>query len=202
MKSYPSIQAGYKTELDDVYVFEKLDGSNFRAEWNKHGWYKFGTRTQLLSPTDPTFGPAIPLFHEKLSEPLTKIAKDSKWESVVVFGEYFGPSSFAGQHIIGESMDIKIFDISPYKQGMLTPQQFIECTKNIEDLCAGFIGIRNWDKNLIEQVKNGSIGVFEGVVGKKLVKREVLMLKAKSNAWIEKVKSLYSPIDAERIISS
>ena len=46
MKQYPSIP-GLK-ELEKlkgrkIYVFDKIDGSNIRAEWNpKKGFYKFG----------------------------------------------------------------------------------------------------------------------------------------------------------------
>jgi len=45
MKSYPSIP-GKHTNGIPLTVFDKLDGSNIRAEWSKkRGFYKFGTRT-------------------------------------------------------------------------------------------------------------------------------------------------------------
>ena len=52
MKSYRSIPFANKIpENETFYVFDKLDGSNIRAEWNpKKGFYKFGSRSQLLTP--------------------------------------------------------------------------------------------------------------------------------------------------------
>lgn len=48
MKSYPSIS---KNPLlnKEVYLFDKLDGSNIRAEWgSKQGFHKFGSLTKLI----------------------------------------------------------------------------------------------------------------------------------------------------------
>ena len=54
MKSYPTIPRQNR-RLNYAYVFDKLDGSNIRAEWNpKKGFYKFGSRTRLLG-TDQEF---------------------------------------------------------------------------------------------------------------------------------------------------
>lgn len=52
MKQYPSINGQISYEFP-VYVWDKLDGSNIRAEWSKkNGFYKFGTRERLLDSTD------------------------------------------------------------------------------------------------------------------------------------------------------
>ena len=102
MKSYPKIEYYNKGYFGDtVWVFDKLDGSNIRAEWNrKRGWYKFGTRNQMIDERDPNFGDAIPIFLDKYGDDLQKVFRKSysNIESVVVFGEYLGENSFAGQH--------------------------------------------------------------------------------------------------------
>lgn len=45
MKQYPTINYWNKGYFgESCYAFEKLDGSNIRAEWSKkQGWHKFGT---------------------------------------------------------------------------------------------------------------------------------------------------------------
>ena len=88
MKSYPSIT----TKIDfskEYYLFDKLDGSNIRAEWSKkQGFYKFGSRTQLLTPDQVNLYPAIEYiknmktyFSELLSDKLAKY----NYESAVCF---------------------------------------------------------------------------------------------------------------------
>lgn len=58
MKTYPSISTQVDFSLS-YCVFDKLDGSNLRAEWSpKRGFYKFGSRTQLLTPDQATLWPA------------------------------------------------------------------------------------------------------------------------------------------------
>jgi hypothetical protein len=205
MKSYPSIfRASRKIWIPQAYIFDKLDGSNLRFEWNKkRGWYKFGTRTQLLNPEDPTFGPAIPLFLETLSEPLEKLAIDSKWESVVVFGEFYGTKSFAGMHTIGDDFTIKVFDIAPFKRGLLDPEEFLKVTENIPR--AEFLGIRNFGPDLVDEVLNNNFpGVtYEGIVAKRQMNtHELLMGKAKTQLWIDAVKAKFGPEKSKTIIES
>jgi hypothetical protein len=58
------------------YVFDKLDGSNIRSEWNrKRGFDKYGTRARLLGVDDEIFGEAIPLINSKFVEPLHEVFK-------------------------------------------------------------------------------------------------------------------------------
>jgi hypothetical protein len=43
MKTYPSISRDIVGQ--PIYAFDKLDGSNIRAEWSKkNGFHKFGSR--------------------------------------------------------------------------------------------------------------------------------------------------------------
>ena len=63
MKEYPSIpnSNGQSFEnLGSVHLFDKLDGSNLRMEGTKkRGWFKFGSRTQMIDETSEQFGAAI-----------------------------------------------------------------------------------------------------------------------------------------------
>jgi hypothetical protein len=211
MKSYPSLLPCTGTdfrEMHDAYIFDKLDGSNIRFEWSKKsGWYKFGTRQRLFDQSDKQFGPAIPLFERTLADKLSEIARAQKWERVIVFAEYHGPHSFAGQHLEDDDriMRLELFDVAPYKQGLLGPAEYLKLFGDKVPM-AKFLGRHNWTRGFVEKVWNQELeGVtFEGVVGKTGNGRNhnLVMAKAKTKSWIEKVRALYSRDEAEKIIRS
>ena len=66
MKTYPTIRYFESNDLGKkIIAFNKLDGSNIRAEWNKkRGLYKFGSRTRLISESD-SLGEAISLIKKQ-----------------------------------------------------------------------------------------------------------------------------------------
>ena len=109
-----------KSAVNNItYAFDKLDGSNIRAEWNpKRGWYKFGTRNTMIDERDLQFGEAITLFKNKYGDSLPKVFRDNKSykriESFVVFAEYVGENSFAGRHLDEDKKDIILFDVIKY----------------------------------------------------------------------------------------
>lgn len=70
MKEYLSIPREIRFGIP-AYVFDKLDGSNIRAEWNKKkGFHKFGSKNRLIG-TDQLFLPeAIPIIKSKYIFPI------------------------------------------------------------------------------------------------------------------------------------
>lgn len=202
MKEYPSIQTGCVRRFR-AHIFDKIDGSNLRFEWTKkRGWFKRGTRTRLFDETDPVFGCAIALFENGLAGPIADVAKAQRWEKVVVFAEFHGPSSFAGIHLPDDPKSLALFDVSPLRKGILPPAEFLKLFGHLE--ITRFLGIENWNREYADRVRNGEVeGVtFEGVVAKGMVDRELVMEKAKTRAWIEKVKALRSPEEAKQILES
>ena len=204
MKTYPSIPKALKNlEQGQMWIFDKPDGSNLRFEWSKgQGWYKFGSRTRLFDETDTILGPAKPLFMETLSEPLTKIATDNKWQNIVVFGEFWGPGSFAGQHVAGDAYTISLFDAAPYKKGILGPEEFLKIFGHLN--IATYLGKHVWDAAFVERVRTGDLPdiTFEGVIGKRGEGHKLEMVKAKTQVWMDKVRALYAPVDAEKLLAS
>lgn len=196
MKQYPEIPVatGQRFREFDAYVFDKLDGSNIRAEWTrKRGWDKFGTRTRLVDASDEVFGPAIPLFMATLAEPLERIARKERWQHLVVFTEFFGPSSFAGLHAAAEPKRLVVFDAAADRRGLLGPRDFLDAFTDRVPTPA-FLGRLRWTRGFVERVRRGEVeGVtFEGVVGKGgTYPHQVIMAKAKTGAWLERVKALY-----------
>lgn len=206
MKDYPQIprSTGQTFQEFDAYVFDKLDGSNLRWEWSKkQGWHKFGTRTRLFDASDPMFGVAIAIFQETMSEGLTKMAKDNRWDRLIVFTEFLGVQSFAGWHDPIDTKTLHLIDLAPHRQGILGPKEYLDLIEPSGLPHAAFLGRQRWTRGYIERVWNGEVPcTLEGVVGKSGSRHGLIMAKAKTKAWIEKVKALKTPEEAEKIINS
>ena len=117
MKEYPSI--ANVVQNIPVYAFDKIDGSNIRAEWSrKKEFYKFGSRHRLLGDDDPLLGEAIEIINNKYHDDLSRIFVNQRHERCIVFFEFYGANSFAGNHC-DEPHDVKLIDVNPYKKGIL-----------------------------------------------------------------------------------
>lgn len=192
MKSYPSID---KQIRDDVYIyaFDKLDGSNIRAEWNsKKGFYKFGTRNQLMDENTQPFGQAIPIIRNKYEKELSLVFKEQRWQDAICFFEFHGPNSFAGNHLETDEKTVTLFDVNPYKKGILEPKEFIKLFGHLDIPRILFEGKAN--STLMDQVKNSTLTgmTFEGLVCKGQNDKKTkspIMFKIKSQAWLDKLKT-------------
>jgi hypothetical protein len=207
MKTYPSIEHSAKAPQQPCYVFVKYDGSNIRAEWSKkRGWYKFGTRTQLLDESTPIFGTAIPLFLQKYGDDLPKVFKaDSQFrgaDTVTVFAEWFGAKSFAGRHLPEDSKDIVLFDVNPLKKGFLGPKRFVDTFGHLK--VAEVLEISEMSPELVDRVRSGQLiveskydvraEVPEGVICKGGDGHAIWMAKIKTQRYYEELKARH-PID-------
>ena len=195
MKTYPSIPGPGKAPHLPCIAFVKYDGSNLRFEWSrKRGWYKFGTRKTMFDRSHPFWGKAIDLFHEKLAPDIEQVFKTEKHyrgiESAVVFCEYFGPSSFAGQHAEDEPMTLMLLDVNPLKRGFVSPRDFVRDFGHMP-YAAEVVYEGNLNHDFIEAVKRGDYPLQEGVVAKGGEGHRLWMVKIKTAAWIAQVKSLY-----------
>jgi RNA ligase len=191
MKSYPSINKEVRHGVH-LYAFDKLDGSNIRAEWNsKKGFYKFGSRNQLIDQTHKPLGKAIPLIQDKYAQDLAQVFKEQGWKDALCFFEFYGPSSFAGLHSDSEEQTVTLFDVNPYKQGILEPAQFIKLFGHLEIpkiLYQGHLSIE-----LMDGVKQSTLSgmTFEGVICKGANDKKTkmpIMFKIKSKAWLDRLK--------------
>lgn len=191
MKSYPSITKQVNHNVH-IYAFDKLDGSNIRAEWNsKKGFYKFGTKNQLIDENQKPFGRAIQLLKDKYAADMEMVFKEHKWRDAICFFELWGPSSFAGTHNFQEDLTVTLFDVNPYKEGILEPREFIKYFGHLDTpkvLYEGRVSVELFDK-VKQSILPGM--TFEGVVCKGASDnnaRMPVMFKIKSKAWLDRLK--------------
>jgi hypothetical protein len=189
MKQYPEITADIRRDIP-VYAFDKIDGSNIRAEWSrKRGFYKFGSRKVLIDSTHP-LGEAENLIRTKYEDDLSEIFRKQRFERVICFFELSGKRSFAGRHT-DEEHDVLLIDVNPYKKGILPPAEFLKLVGDLD--LPGLLYRGNANREFEESVRNGTLlgMTFEGVVCKaKNPKRTPmpLLFKIKSRAWYQRLR--------------
>jgi hypothetical protein len=194
MKHYPSIPKFDIEKCPDIYYycFQKIDGSNISAEWNiKRGFYKFGTRNELIDENSKPFGRAIKVIKDKFEEDISLICREHKWRDALFFFEFYGPSSCFGTHNFEEDMTATLIDVNPYKEGIMPPTEFIKYFGHLDIAKVLYEGHITAD--FVDSVKKSSLKGMseEGVVCKgcndKKTKMPV-MFKIKSKKWLDKLK--------------
>lgn len=174
MKEYPSIPKVTEPHGEICVAFDKLDGSSMRAEWSrKRGWYKFGSRTQLLCQGE--LAEAETLFMNEYAEPMTKALLDCKDfhkpEGAMAFFEFFGPHSFAGKHDPGilnvqsnEPKQVVVFDVNIHKRGICGPRRFLKVFGHLKIPSVIYDGPLT--EEFVLDVRAGKYPVNEGVIAK------------------------------------
>jgi len=198
MKTYRSIPGPSKAPKGEHCIaFYKHDGSNIRVEYNrKQGWYKFGTRRQMIDDQDPCFGPAIDVFKNTQAEGLAKVFTDNpnyrNADSIVVFLEYFGPSSFGCYHDYTEKFRLSLIDVDIPKRGFVLPSQFVKDFGHLDHAHVVYRG--PFDDQFVQDVKDNKFGLKEGVVAKGVSPCKGLpvhglwMCKVKTKWWMTELK--------------
>ena len=197
MKQYPTIPKKPEGAATHFWVFDKLDGSNIRAEWSKkRGFYKLGSRKRLLGTDQGILAKAESMIHAQ--EPkFREIFKDHRIERAICFFEFHGPNSFAGSHQEDEEHQVTLIDVDVYKQGMIAPAKFLKMFADSDIDTATLLHYGPVDEVFRKQVQDGTLPdmTFEGVVAKAPGRKKwakAIMFKVKNKAWIDKVKANYA----------
>lgn len=203
MKKYTSIPTFNEGMLEDpalvgkVYLFDKIDGSNIRAEWNsKKGFYKFGSRNKLISDDSFILNKSINLIKSKEGI-LSEILKQNNLQQVVLFFEFFGPNSCFGQHKNDDEHEVKLIDCSVYKKGYMSADKFVDIFGNV--------GIPNYKReylteNVVDFIQRGLYDCFgrEGVVVKGKYSKSLgmpFMAKIKRHSWYDELRTRCATIE-------
>jgi hypothetical protein len=181
MLQYPSIVGWKKAPRGEHCIaFNKYDGSNLRWEWNpKKGWCKYGTRRCMFDENTPLYNQAIELFNDNMGQVIVDTVNHfhgRKVERITAFTEFFGPSSFAGNHEFDEEKTLKLFDVFVFKKGFIPPKQFVKLFGRHE-WCAEVVYQGNMNEQFIQDVRNGKYPVYEGVI-------------CKGDGWSAKIKTI------------
>ena len=191
MQKYPTIKRDIVSGVD-AWVFDKLDGSQVRAEWTaKCGFIKFGSRGRLVDDSrSEILGRAPGLILERYGDALDRVYRKEKFQKTTAFFEFFGPNSFAGWHDEQDQQEVVLFDIHLFKHGILRPRDFYKMTRGL--IVPNLVRHGPIGPEFRADVYNGRIeGItFEGVVCKYTNNRRgTRMFKIKSKAWLERLKS-------------
>jgi hypothetical protein len=192
MKEYPSISREVSHHDLYFYCFDKLDGSQIRAEWcRKNGFYKFGSRGRLMDQNDPLLGEAVSLIQDGWAKELNYVYRDRRYDRAIAFFEFWGPNSFAGMHEI-EPHQTTLIDVAPYKKGILFPKEFLDLFGHLP--IAKLLHQGKVNQEFVQLVQSGQLEgmTFEGTVCKarnpKAKTSLPVMFKIKNLAWLAKLK--------------
>lgn len=190
MKAYPTITAKIEPRMH-VYAFDKLDGSNIRAEWSrKKGFYKFGSRNRLLGSDQEFIHESESLIQDNFEDDLGRIFRKQRYDRAMAFFEFHGENSFAGTHV-AEPHEVTLIDVAPYKRGMTLPKDFLSLYGHLSVPTVLFQG--RITEDFIDSVKKGTLEdmTFEGVVCKGVDPKggkQISMYKVKNREWINRLR--------------
>lgn len=186
--------------LKQCIAFEKYDGTNIHWVFTHScGWIGYGTRRDEFTLTvngikefewaHPELSGIDKLWdmNSELKNYLTKkyTPLDGK---IMIFTEYFGPNSFAGEHRAGDDMELKIFDVQ-IGDRLLSPNKFIKDFGQFNIARVIFKG--KYSGQFVEDVRNGKYDIKEGVVVKGLIKDEIYMAKIKTEAYMRRLQDQF-----------
>jgi hypothetical protein len=208
MKEYPSIPAAADLlARPDAYLgrlfvaFDKLDGSNIRAEWDrKRGWHRFGSRRRLLNSSQPFLGRAIRLildgYGDGLARAFTGDPALGRPQEATAYFELLGPHSFAGIHDpaelgvpCNEPLRVMLIDVNLYRRGLVSAEGFV--------MRFGHLGVPavvhrgELTHEFIADVRAGRFGTGEGVVCKGGEGHRRWMGKVKTDAYLRRLRSFF-----------
>lgn len=196
MKSYPSISKNPLVNKE-VYLFDKLDGSNIRAEWSsKQGFHKFGSRNKIIDESTEMLGESINLIKEYEKE-FTNIFNKEEYSQVTAYFEFFGEHSQFGQHI-KEPHYVKLIDLNVYKKGFLNPSEFNKIFYHNFVPVVNKLYFGKLTPEIIKDIEFSKLKsntgyniTYEGVVGKcdrKTISHPPIMFKIKTKKWLTDLK--------------
>lgn len=206
MLFYPKIPGSRNSPDGRCIAFEKYDGTNLHWDWDRDfGWHSFGTRRDAFNLTESGIeqftqqhlhlAECVQTFEGVLKSALEKVFRDCETyrgsQSIQVFTEFFGNSSFAGLHKAGEPKQLRLFDVRVDEFGLIGPQQFVKDFSHLPAARVVYQG--RLTGQFAEDVREGRYGVAEGVVCKGgQGGNDLWMVKIKTHAYLERLKQAFA----------
>jgi len=202
---YPKIPGSRNAPNGPCIAFEKYDGTNLHWDWDRDfGWHAFGTRRDEFNLTPSGIeeftqkhlhlSQCVQVFHATLAEGIENVLRESSacrgLQSVKVFTEFLGPSSFAGLHQANEPKELRLFDVLAEPSGILGPEHFVDNFGHLNIARVVYRG--KLTGKFAEDVRNGKYGVAEGVVCKGGSGSDLWMVKIKTYDYLERLKQAFA----------
>lgn len=195
---YPKIPENSDKFHGKCLAFEKYDGTNLHWQWNaSDGWNAFGTRRTQFPLTKNgiyDFGSehiqlidAPNIFNDTLRDHLAKYFLDNssyRIKKIIVFTEFFGRNSFAGNHFISENHQLVIIDVM-IDNKLLPPIKFAKDFIDFNSARVVYDG--KYNGQFAEDIRNNRYFLNEGVVVKGVVDGEVFMTKIKTKEYLKRL---------------
>jgi len=161
-------------------AFEKYDGSNFGWRWDGQTFSKPFVRSgKSFDYYDPIAGPSLGIFDRELKSRLAQLLAGVS--EAIVFTEYYGPKTYAGNHVEGDEMRLVPIDLWKKGLGFTPPDEFSKLFPETRVVYRGKLSTQ-----FVEDVRKGRLGVNEGVVCKGGTWGSVWYCKIKTDAWLAK----------------
>ena len=196
---YPKIAGSGGNSRGPCLFFEKIDGTNIHWAWTPGvGFHTFGLRRRQY-PLDEAGKMEFERNHFELREALPEFEKikallearliEDEWDKdVIIFTEFVGEHSFAGQHKTRDQKELVIIDAFVDGHPMF-PELFVDAFKGMNIPKVIYRG--KVSGRIIDDVRQGSFDVDEGVVIKGVYKCKVWMMKVKTDAYQARLKKEY-----------
>lgn len=196
--AYPKIPSSLDCPLKQCVVFEKLDGTNIHFVFSKDKFVGFGTRRDRF-PSSEEGGKSFSQAHPELKGVLdcdlldlfSHLRDTDKYNTaneVVLFFEYCGPNSFAGQHRATDTKQLYLIDVEVDGR-MLPPEEFLEDFVKFKDQIPRIVFQGKFSGQVFVDVRKGKLDVKEGVVVKGVWHGQVYMAKIKTEAYLDRLKN-------------
>lgn len=203
MKQYNEIKKYDLAHLGQhIFATNKLDGSNFRVEWNRKlskkshftkGFKKYGTRNRVITNANDQFFEMVEIFDEKYRDKIDERFRTHKLyknvDTITLYGEFVGENSFGGFHDWSEPHDIHFFDVWLYKKDFLSPSEFYSEFRDLSRPTLIYKGPLT--EEFIKDVQENKYNLKEGVVYKFVENGKITSAKIKTLDWLQKVKENY-----------
>lgn len=200
------------------WVWKRDPGNTMTFTQSGGTWTHFGTRRDQFELTEqgiadfnaahPGLEEAVPIFnrtYRKLgSYPIPHKYGPEQGNEVTLFTEFLGDKSFAGTHQVDDPKRLILIDVATtYKNlGIVSPGSFYGDYGQFDDHPGNTAGTKipeyhiasilysgKYTGQLVEEIRRGKYKVNEGVVCKGMYDGKVYMVKIKTNAYMERLKS-------------